>query len=101
MNINGVPVWWYKHPKTGEMFSDLRTKGFEKKPLVVKGVICELDLDYILPTKKHKPLGPRQMFKDGQREVWEADSHYVKKCNPKYVKYQDGHKERYDPSKHC
>jgi len=96
-----VKFYWYKHPKTGEMFSDQRMKGFETKPLIVKGVKCELDLKYKPPRKKRKSLGPRRIYKDGQREVWEADPDYVKKCNPKYVKYQDGHKERYDPTKHC
>ena len=34
-------------------------------------------------------------------EAWEKDSAYVKSVNPKYVRYQDGHKERYDPTRHC
>ncbi len=37
----------------------------------------------------------------GNREVFEADPDYVKGCRPKYVKFQDGHKEKYDPTKHC
>lgn len=96
-----IKFFWYKHPKTGKMYSDQRMEGYEHKPLVIKGVKCELFPDYVPPLKERKPLGVRQMFKDGQREVWEADPYYVKKCNPKYVKYQDGHRERYDSGKHC
>ena len=83
------------------MFSDQRMEGYEDKPFIHKGVVCELVIDYIPPLKEHKPLGPRRIYKDGQRECFEADPDYVKKMNPKYVQYQDGHKERYDPGRHC
>ena len=99
--MGAIKFFWYKHPKTGKMHSDQRMSGYEHKPLVVKGVKCELVPDYVPPLKEHKPLGPRRLYKDGQREVWEADPQYIKKMNPKYVKYQDGHRERYDSSKHC
>jgi hypothetical protein len=99
--MNMIKFFWYKHPKTGEMISDQRMVGYEDKPLMVKGVKCELDRDYEPPVEEHKPLGVIRVYKDGQREVWEADPGYVKKCNPKYVKYQDGHSERYNPNKHC
>ena len=96
-----VKFFWYKHPKTGEMFSDQRMEGYEDKPFVHKGVVCELIRDYAPPIKESKSLGVRQMFKDGQREVFEADPQYVKKMNPKNIRFQDGHIERYDPTKHC
>jgi hypothetical protein len=96
-----VKFYWYKHPKTGKMHSDQRMIGYEKNPLVVKGVKCELDRDYKPPEREFKPLGPIRIYKDGQREAWQADPDYVKKMNPKFVEYQDGHKERYDPTKHC
>ena len=35
------------------------------------------------------------------REVFEADPQYVKKLNPKNIRFQDGHIERYDSTKHC
>ncbi len=99
----GVKFFWYKHPKTGKMHSDQRMEGYEHRPLIIKGVKCELDPDYLPPAKEEDTsIGfPGRMFKNGQREVWEADPNHVKKCNPKYVQYQDGHKERYDPTKHC
>jgi hypothetical protein len=36
-----------------------------------------------------------------EREVFEVATDYVKTVKPKYVKYRDGHRERYDPTKHC
>ena len=95
-----INFYWYKHPTTSEMIPDQRIAGYEERPLMVKGVRCELDRDYKPPVKEHKPLGVIRVYKDGQREVWEADPQYVKKMNPKFVKYQDGHSERYDSSKH-
>lgn len=35
------------------------------------------------------------------REVFEVDPSYVKQMNPKYVKFRDGHRERYDETRHC
>lgn len=35
------------------------------------------------------------------RECFEMDSHYVKQVNPKIIRFRDGHKERYDPTRHC
>jgi len=96
-----IKFFWYKHPKTGEMFSDQRMEGYEDIPLIIKGVKCELDINYKPPAKEFKPLGPIRVYKDGQREVWEADPKYVKKCNPKYLKQQNVFIERYDPQKHC
>ncbi len=99
--MNMIKFFWYKHPETEEMFSDQRMVGYETKPLIKNGVKCELDPDYVPPTKEYKPLGPIRIYKDGQREVFEADSQYVKKMNPKNIRFQDGHVERYDSTKHC
>lgn len=99
--MNMIKFFWYKHPETGEMFSDQRMVGYEEKPLLKQGVKCELDPGYIPPEKEHKSLGMIRIYKDGQRECWEADPQYVKKMNPKYVRLQNGSQERYDPTKHC
>lgn len=94
-----IKFFWYKHPETGEMFSDQRMEGYGKRPLTKGGVECELVPGYVLPVKKRKPLSLCVINKN--REVFQADSDYVKKMNPKFVRYQDGHRERYDPTKHC
>jgi len=95
----GVRFYWYKYPETGEMISDQRMEGYETKPLVVKGVECELIPDYVPPSKESDDVNIAIINKN--REVFEADPGYVKSCKPKYVQFQDGHRERYDSSKHC
>lgn len=97
--MSSIKFFWYKHPKTGEMRSDQRMEGYETKPLIIKGVKCELVPDYIPPDKSKDPYNLAIINKN--REVFEADPAYVKKCNPRFVQFQDGHKERYDPGKHC
>lgn len=81
------------------MFSDQRMKGYEESPLIIKGISCELVRNYIPPIKKFD-TNINIAIINKNREVWEADPGYVKKCNPKYIQFQDGHKERYNPSKH-
>ena len=97
--MNKIKFFWYKHPKTEEMFSDQRMVGYEERPLLKQGIKCELVLDYVPPKKEYKALGP--LCIDKNREVFQADPELVKKTRPKYVKFQDGHRERYDPTKHC
>ena len=85
------PIYQYKHPDTGEIFEDIRSfKNADKVFLSPDGVKC----------KRIKiPKNIRGWSKN--REVFEADSDYVKKCRPKKIKFQDGHIEKYDPTKHC
>ena len=94
-----VNFFWYKHPETGEMHSDQRMVGYETKPLIVKGVECELVPDYAPPVKEHDKRN--LVIIDKNREAFQADPDYVKKMRPKYIRFQDGHRERYDPTKHC
>ena len=94
-----IKFFWYKHPKTGEIISDQRMTGYEKKPLVIRGVKCELISDYVPPAKERDGLSLAIINKN--REVFQADPDLVKKTSPKYVKFQDGHRERYDSTKHC
>jgi len=94
-----VRFYYYKNPKTGKIFSDQRMQGYENKPYIDKdGIECELLVDY-RPSEEERTSGIAIINKN--REVFQADSDYVKKCKPKYVKFQDGHRERYDSSKHC
>jgi hypothetical protein len=86
-----MPIYEYEHPDTGEVFDELRKVKDRNKPFVAPD------------GKKCKRLEVPKSIRgwNSGREVWEADPDYVKKCNPKYVKLQNGHKERYDPTKHC
>ena len=91
--------YYYKHPKTEKIYSDLRMKGFEKKPYISPdGEECELLKGYS-PPSENKDIGVAII--DKNREVFEADPDFVKKCRPKKIKFQDGHIEKYDPTKHC
>lgn len=90
--------FYYKHPTTDEIFSDQRMIGFEGVPYKTKdGVECELLKDYYPPSEKSKPT---LYIEVKNKEVFQEDRDFVKKCNPKYIKFNDGHRERYDPSKH-
>jgi len=88
-----MPVYQYEHPVTKEVFEDLRPIKNRHKPFIAPdGVKCPrivvpTDLGYCGRAEK-------------EREVFELDPGYVKKCRPKFVKYRDGHREKYDPGKH-
>ncbi|MCK5762538.1 MAG: hypothetical protein KAH05_00310 [Clostridiales bacterium] len=91
--------FYYKHPKTGKIYSDQRMSGFEEVPYMASdGVKCELLKDYCPDTEDSKnQIG----IINKNAEVFQKDSAFVKKCKPKYVKFRDGHREKYDPTRHC
>ena len=86
------PIYEYEHPETGEIFEDIRLVKNRKKPFVAPdGVKCP---------RREVPAAFTGW--KGDREVFEMDKgHYVKEMKPKYVKFRDGHRELYDPTKHC
>jgi len=87
-----MPIYEYKHPKTEEIFQALRS-------------ITDRDKIYISPDGQEckRLLFPTTLgfCGKGDREVFELDPSHVKKCNPKFIRYRDGHRERFDPTKHC
>ncbi|MFW6173441.1 MAG: hypothetical protein ACOC5T_06845 [Elusimicrobiota bacterium] len=95
-----MPLYVYKHPKTGEIFEVLRKMSdCKKKYKAPDNVWCErifynpqmVDID-----KKNRTSRAGEKL-----EVFQADPKFVKKMGPKYVRFRDGHKEKYDPTKHC
>lgn len=83
------PIYEYKNPVTGEIFEDIRSYSDMDKPFIAPdGTKCERIFTSSIHGWK------------GDREVFEIDPGYVKKCKPKYVKFRDGHREKYDPNKH-
>lgn len=88
-----MPIYEYIHPKTGEIFEKLRPIKDRNKPYVLEdGTKCKRlaisgSVGYFGKSAKEK-------------ESFELDRDYVKKCNPKYIRFRDGHRERYDPTKH-
>ena len=88
-----MPMYTYKHPKTGEIFEKLRSVSSRNKLFITSdGMKCK---------RVEVPPGGGPGIVNKNAEAWEKDSSYVKSLNPKYVRYQDGHKERYDPNRHC
>jgi len=84
------PMYCYQHPETGEIFEDIRSfKDMDKPYIAPDGVKCERI--FVI-----KGLG----IVDKNAECFQKDAAWVKSCNPKYVKFRDGHRERYDPNKH-
>jgi len=88
------PIYFYENPKTKETFEKIRSFKDSDKPFVIEdGTICE---------RIHFPETTRgPWIKNNNAESFQKDPDYVKKLNPKYVKFRDGHRERYDPKKHC
>ncbi len=87
------PIYSYKNPKTGEIFEKIRSFKDSKEPFILEdGTICNRVL---FPDIKRGPW-----IKNNNAEVFQKDPDYVKKLRPKYIKFRDGHRERYDPQKH-
>ena len=88
-----MPMYVFEHPDTGELFEILRPMSKRNKQFISPdGVKCK---------RVEVPAGRGPGIVNKNAEAWENDSAYVKSVNPKYVRYQDGHKERYDPTRHC
>lgn len=85
------PIYEYEHPDTGEIFEVLKPVKNRNKPFRAKdGVLCKR---LEVPTKFSGGKGNKEPF--------EADPDYCKRMKPKYVRFRDGHRERYDTTKHC
>jgi len=86
-----MPIYQFKHPETEEIFEEMRSfKDMKKTFIAPDGVKCE---------RIKVPKSVKGWRSD--REAFEADPHFVKQTNPKYIKFKDGHREKYDPTKHC
>ena len=86
-----MPIYSYQHPKTKEVFDILREIKNRDKPYILKdGTKCKRifgDINIGIINKN--------------AEVFQKDPDYVKKCRPKYIRLRNGHRVRYDPTKHC
>jgi len=85
-----MPIYLYQHPETKEVYEVIRS-------------VKDMDKPYVLDdgTKCKRIFGCGNMgVINKNAEVFQKDSDYVKKCKPKYVKFRDGHRERYDPTRH-
>ena len=83
-----MPTYLFEHPDTGEIFEDFRLMADSDKPFYAPdGIECKKMISGFVVIDKNQ-------------EVFEMDEDYTKLTNPKYVRFKDGHKEKYNPSKH-
>jgi len=99
-----MPIYYYKHFKTGEIFEEIRKiKDRDKKFIAPDGIECKRI--FYNPNeeaiKKNVKKNVRTSRAGEKLEVFQADPTYVKKCRPKTIKFRDGHVEKYNPNKHC
>lgn len=88
MRRKAIPTYQFQHPETGEVFEDFRLMADYDDPFYAPdGVEC-------------KRLISGFTIIDKNQEVFEMDEDYTRLTNPKFVKFKDGHKERYNPGKH-
>lgn len=84
-----MAIYCYQNPETKEIFEVIRPMKDSNKPYITtEGIKCERVISSFAGWK-------------GKREAFELDPHYCKSLHPKYIKFRDGHRERYDPTKHC
>lgn len=89
-----MPLYTYKNPKTGEYFEEIVPMSDSDNPFILDdGTKC--------PRIFFPPTNGGFTIIDKNREIFQIDSDYCKKINPKYIRFKDGHKEKYDPTKHC
>ena len=89
-----MPIYEYFNPETDEIIEVLLPIADRNKDYITEdGVHCK---------RIEVPSDMGYMGRiEGEREVFEVDREAVKNAKPKYIKFRDGHRERYDPSKHC
>jgi len=94
-----LPIYVYEHPETGELIEEIRPMSEHDQPLILEdGTVCErYNGGFLKEDKKRK----RDYRGVRGHEGFEVDPDYYKTLKPKYVKFKDGHREKYNPNKHC
>lgn len=84
-----MPTYQFQHPETGEIFEEFR-------------LMADYDLPFYAPDGEEcqRLISAPTTIIDKNQEVFQMDEDYTRLTNPKYIKYKDGHKEKYNPSKH-
>jgi len=84
-----MALYQFKHPETDEIFEEFRPISKRDEPFIAPdGVKCER---LIVPSSVS--------VKDNSKEVWDYND-FRGKSMPKYVRYRDGHREKYNQYKH-
>jgi hypothetical protein len=88
-NEKMCPIYQYRNEKTKEIFEVLRKIDDRNEPYLDKnGTKCER-------IEIPENLGYCGVSLN-EREIWDLERDYVKKCSPKFVKTRSGKKIRYD-----
>ena len=88
------PLYTYENPITGKYFEEIATMANSDKPFILEdGTECPRI--FFPPTKRGCAIINKN------REAFQVDPDFCKKVKPKYIKFKDGHRERYNPTKHC
>lgn len=96
-----MPIYYYKNTKTGEEFEHvwLKIPDDPNEDLILDdGTRCERIWSMV-----NKKSYKRRRLTKKHMEVFESDPDFVRQnATPGYtkIKFQDGHREIYDPSKH-
>lgn len=90
-----MPIYCYRNPKDDSIIKVIRLFSESDKPYILDdGTECVRDREYELNSQS---LG----IVDKNGECFERYPDYVKSAKPKFVKFRDGHREKYDPTRHC
>ena len=85
-----MAIYVYLNPKTGETFEEIVSMSKSNDDFILEdGTICKRIID----------IG-NMGIEDINRESFKKDLRYVRKIKPKYLKFKDGHREKYDYWKH-
>ena len=83
-----MPTYCFEHPDTGEIFEEFR-------------LMADYNSPFFAPDGKEcKRMMSGFTIIDKNEEVFQKDEDYTKLTNPKFIKFKDGHKEKYNPTKH-
>lgn len=82
-----MPIYCYRHPKTGEIIEKIRPMADFEKPLVLEdGTVCARDIN----AEHNEGDRPHSGVDHKTAEPWDVDSAYIKEAKPKFLRTRDG-----------
>jgi len=103
-----MPIYEYQHPLTNETFDLLLPLKKEDLPYSLENGEKVISANKDKCTLEDGTICERIWSRVGycglaakEKEVWQVDPEYVKKCRPKFVMSRRGEKIPYDPTRHC
>jgi len=84
-----MPIYSYRHPRTGEIFEDFRLMRDADTFVAPDGETCERVVNF----ESFRPINKTLEF-------WERFPNDVKRSRPKFVRDKAGRRLKYDPTRH-